>query len=189
VVPTGRMTEQWETRDRQISYACPGFEVVTDEVVLPDGRATEFDHVAEGESVVVLALTGEANGDVVVIEEWRQAVGRVNRGLPAGGLEAGEAPAAAARRELREETGYEAGELRPMTTVEPANGFADTVFHYFLARDCEPTAEQDLDRDETIAVGTAPFDDLLADVRDDRLRDGRAAFAVTYHALFGDGGE
>ena len=172
----------WETLSTHTSYTCEGFDVVTDDVRLPDGTETDFDYLSEDDSVVILPF--DADGNVVVIEEWRQAVGRVNRGLPAGTLEAGEDPATAAHRELAEETGHEAGDIEPLTTVEPANGFADSVFHYFVARGCEPTADQTLDYNESIRVDTAAFDDLREAARTDDLRDGRTMLAVLYYALF-----
>jgi ADP-ribose pyrophosphatase len=172
----------WETLYTRTSYRCEGFDVVTDDIRLPDGTETEFDYLSEDDSVVILPF--DADGDVVVIEEWRQAVGRVNRGLPAGNLEDGEKPATAAHRELAEETGHEAADLEPLTTVEPANGFADSVFHYFVATGCEPTADQALDYNESIRVDTTAFDDLLAAARADDLRDGRSMLAVCHYALF-----
>ena len=64
---------------------------------MPDGTEGEYHYVSAPPSVVVLPFM--TDGDVVVIEEWRQAVDRVNCGLPAGGLESEDAgPAAAARR-------------------------------------------------------------------------------------------
>jgi len=176
----------WELLDAETAYSCPGFDVITELVRLPDGTETDFDYVEEGHSVVILPFT--VDGDVVVIEEWREPVRRVNYGLPAGGIEDDDTNRRiAVERELAEETGYEADAIEQMTAVEPANGFADTVFHYYRARGCTPTASQDLDHDETIAVDTAAFDELLAAVRDGRLRDGRAALAILYHDAFDDG--
>jgi ADP-ribose pyrophosphatase len=71
-----------------------------------------------------------------------------------------------------------------MTTVEPANGFSDAVFHYYVARRCEQTADQDLDHNESISVDTTTLDDLVEATREGELRDGRTAFAVVYYALF-----
>ncbi|WP_424013522.1 NUDIX hydrolase [Halorubrum xinjiangense] len=184
----------WETLDTDIDYACPGFDVRRDEVRFPNGETDGFHYVDEPPAVVVLPLTPD--GDVVVIDEWRQAVGRVNRGIPAGTMEPadeGEANAngeasddaieLAAARELAEETGYEADSFERLTTVEPTNGMANAVHHHVLATGCEPTAERDLDHNESIAVETVPYDDLLAAVVDDELRDGRAVTAVLWYEL------
>jgi ADP-ribose pyrophosphatase len=174
----------WETLGGDVVYECPGFDVRREAVRLPDGTETEFDYLSEPPAVVILPLTPD--GSVVVIEEWRQAVGRVNRGLPAGTVESDDADlAAAARRELREETGYDAGSVEALTSVEPSNGVAGSVHHYFLARDCEPTAEQELDFNESIRVETTSRAALRESIRDGDIRDGRAALAVLYFELFG----
>ena len=184
----------WETLDSDIDYACPGFDVRRDEVRFPDGETDGFHYVDEPPAVVVLPLTPD--GDAVVIDEWRQAVGRVNRGIPAGTMEpedggegvadggpTDEAIERAAARELAEETGYEADSFERLTTVEPTNGMANAVHHHVLATGCEPTADRELDHNESIAVETVPYDDLLAAVVDDELRDGRAVTAVLWYEL------
>ncbi len=173
---------RWETIDEQIAYSCPGFDIVNETVELPDGTETDFDYLTEGESAVILPFTTE--GEVVVIDEWRHAVKRTNRGLPAGSLEPDEDHEAGARRELREETGYEAGEMRYLGGFEPANGFANAYFHYFVAEECERTGEQSLDDNETIEVSTTEFETLLEAVRTDELEDGRTATALLHYALF-----
>ena len=172
----------WKTLDSRTEYTCPGFDVVRDDVRLPDGTETAFHYVSEPPSVVVLPFT--ADGEVVVIEEWRQAVDRVTYGLPAGGLEADDGdPVAAARRELTEETGYEAGSVEALSTYEPANGLFDAVFHYVVARDCEATGERALDHDESIRVDTTTFETLRERVLSGGLLDGRSALGIMRYAL------
>ena len=173
----------WETIDSEIDYRCPGFDVRRSDVRLPDGTDTDYHHVEEVESVVVLPFL-PGGDEVVLIEEWRQAVDRVNRGLPAGGVEPEEDDLeAAARRELREETGYEADTMAHLCTTEPVNGIANSTHHTFVARGCVPTAEQDLDGDESIRTLTVAYDDLVAAVREGEIRDGRAALAVSRYEL------
>lgn len=177
----------WETIDRRVAYTCPGFDVVAETVRLPGGMETDFDYVSEPPSVGILPFTDD--GEVVCIEEWRQAVDRVNRGIPVGGVEPTDDDLeAAVRRELAEETGHEAASIAPLVTVEPANGIADSVMHFFVARGCRETAEQRLDRDESIRVHRTTYDALRTAVGDGEIRDGRTVLAVSYYELFGDGG-
>ncbi|MFA9518321.1 NUDIX hydrolase [Halopenitus sp. H-Gu1] len=173
----------WETIGTDIDYTCPGFDVRRDEVRFPDGTDGEYHYIEEPPAVVVLPFTPE--DDVVVIDEWRQAVGRVNRGLPAGTIEStdeGDVEAAAAR-ELAEETGYVADSFERLIDVEPSNGITNSRHHHVLARGCEPTADRNLDGNESIAVDVVAYDDLLADVVDGTIVDGRTAMAVLYHEL------
>lgn len=172
----------WETLDSELDYRCPGFDVRCDTVRFPDGTEGAYHSVEEPDAVVVLPFT--PSGDVVVIEEWRQAVSRLNLGLPAGGLEPDDDDlAAAARRELAEETGYEAAALDAVGSFEPSNGLLDVTHHHFVARGCEPTGEQRLDDNESIRVGRRPFAALRDRALAGDLRDGRSALAVLRHAL------
>jgi ADP-ribose pyrophosphatase len=172
----------WETLDSRLDYRCPGFDVRRDAVRFPDGTEGEYHSVAEPDAVVVLPFTPD--GDVVVIEEWRQAVGRLNLGLPAGGLEPDDDDlVAAARRELAEETGYEAAAIDRAGSFEPANGLLDATHHHFVARGCEPTGEQRLDDNESIRVDRRPFAALRDRALAGDLRDGRSALAVLRHAV------
>ena len=178
------MTEdslRWNTKATEIDYSSPAFDIRRDAVELPDGTVTDYHYVEESPAVVILPLTAE--GRVVVIKEWRQAVDKVNRGLPAGSCEDDEDIFDAARRELREETGYEAGSLEHLLTVEPSNGISNSVHHHFVAHDCEPTAAQELDDNESIRVDVTDYDEYLASVVDDELDDGRAALTVAHYEL------
>jgi len=172
---------RWETLDSGIDYECPGFEVRRDDVRLPDGTKTDYHYVDESPAVVILPLTPD--GDVVVIEEWRQAVDRINLGLPAGSMEGDEEPATAAHRELREETGYDASKMEHLLTTEPSNGIANSVHHHFVAYDCEPSAKQELDHNESIRVDTVAYDEYLDSVVNDELNDGRSALTLLQYEM------
>ncbi|WP_049970078.1 NUDIX hydrolase [Haladaptatus cibarius] len=174
----------WETLDSEVAYSCPGFDIYHEDVRLPNGTKTDFDYLTEPESVAILPFTED--GDVVVIEEWRQAVSRISRGLPVGGVEPeDENLEASAHRELTEETGYEADRVSHLTTVEPANGIADSVMHYFVARDCVPTGEQELDHNESIRSMTTTYDALKEEITADGVYDGRTILGVSYYETFG----
>lgn len=171
----------WTTENRENAYACPGFSIVHEDVTLPNGVRTDFDYLHDGPSVVIIPFT--PHGDLVLIDEWRQAVKRVTTSFPAGGIEPGEGFHDAAHRELTEETGYEAEAVQPLDTFEPATGISDAVFHYFVATDCRPTGTQDLDDDESIRVRTSTLEELVNDVFHGELKDGRTALGLLRYVL------
>ena len=176
----------WDTLDTEIAYSCPGFDIRRDQVRFPDGVEGQFDYLVDEPAVVILPFT--PSGEVVVIEEWRQAVDRVNRGLPAGGREAEDADIeATAYRELTEETGYVADRVEHLVTLEPANGITDAVHHYFVAHDCIKNGEQDLDHNESIRVDLTTYETLREQVHRGQVRDARTALAVFYFDLAGPG--
>ena len=177
----GEKSLRWQTDGRESAYACPGFSIVHEDVTLPDGTETDFDYLHDGPSVVVLPFTPD--GELVVIEEWRQAVKRVVRGFPSGGVEPSESLPDAAHRELVEETGYEAADVRHLDTFEPATGITDAVFHYFVATACEPTGHQNLDDDETIRVATSTLEAMVDRLVTGDLGDGRTALGLLRYVL------
>lgn len=168
---------RWETIDSEVSYSCDGFDVVTDSVKLPEGSITEFDYVSEPPSVGIVPITHDER--IVLIEEWRQAVKRVNFAIPIGGVEPEDGTIIdSAERELREETGYVPETVESILTIEPANGFADSVTHLFRATGCRRLGDQDLDTDESIRVIEMDPDAVYDLVRNGEIRDCRTVAAL-----------
>lgn len=100
-------------------------------------------------AVAIVAVT--PNRELVLVRQYRYAAGRFLLEIPAGTLEPGERPEDTARRELREETGYAAGQLRPLGSFFSAPGFCDEVVHLFAAEGLT-AGEQDTDVGEDIEL-------------------------------------
>jgi 8-oxo-dGTP pyrophosphatase MutT (NUDIX family) len=132
------------------------------------GQVRPFTILECPEWVNVVAITVE--GRVILIRQFRHGTGEVTLEIPGGVVEAGETPAAAAARELREETGYAGGEPRLLGVVEPNPAIQSNRCHLFLIEGCARVGDLALDAGEDIAVLTAAVDEVLAAVDDGRIR-------------------
>jgi ADP-ribose pyrophosphatase len=152
-----------------------------DDVRLPSGRTSVREVIEHPGSVAILPIT--TTGEILLVRQYRYAVGREMLEIPAGLLEPGESPEAAARRELREETGHEAGELQLITACFPAAGFSNEHQTRFLATNCRPVA-YDADPDEGISLIRLPLrelDERLAS-ESELFQDGKTGFALLWYA-------
>lgn len=131
----------------------------------PDGEEAGYDVTLHGPVVSVLALTDD--DQVILTRQFRPGPERVMVDMPSGFVDDGEDPAAAAARELAEETGYE-GTLSPVGRITP-NGYSTEVRHIFVARDCRQVRDQATAPDEHIEVFLVSIDELRRLLRDDRL--------------------
>ena len=123
--------------------------------------------------VNVLALSEDEQ--VIMVRQYRHGVGRVCVELPGGAVDEGESPAAALRRELLEETGFEVGQLEATVSLTPNPATHDNWVHSFLARDCRRVADPRLDATEDIEVVTVPIPEFV-----ERLLGGELAQAMHF---------
>jgi len=141
----------------------------------PDGRTVHLEIVRHPGAAAVLPL--HADGTLTLVEVQRHAAGGALLELPAGLLEPGEAPAAAAARELAEEAQLQAGLLIPLGRVWTAPGYTDEQVHLFLGLDLSPVTA-DPDPDEQIVTVRLAVDEAWRRVRDGRICDAKTICAL-----------
>lgn len=128
-------------------------------------------------AAVVPILMREADGAplVVLVEQERPAVGARTVEIPAGVVAAGENPTETARRELREETGYDAARITPLGTIYSSPGFTNETLYLFLARGLTRASESQgaLDSSEIAGVRVVPLDEAVAQAESGALRDAK----------------
>lgn len=130
--------------------------------------------------VAVIALTPE--NKVIIAQQFRVGPGRVMEELPGGYIEPGEDPEAAATRELREETGYQAGTMTKLGSMHKG-AYSSLVFHFYLAQDCRLIdTVRSLDEAEEIEVDTISIAQLFANGRRGLMTDANALF-LAYEKL------
>jgi ADP-ribose pyrophosphatase len=147
----------------KLSFKGRVFNVYTDTIEEPDGHRHIKDVVRHNGSVVMLAVderTNPADPDVILERQYRHAAGQYLIELPAGSRDAGEAPLAAAKRELIEETGYRAKKWTLLLRYFASPGFLGEWMQIYLARDIrEGVATPELD--EHIEILRMPLSEAM----------------------------
>ena len=146
-----------------------------DTVRLPNGHLTTREVIDHPGGVAVVAI--DENDNVLTVKQYRYAFQTVLEEIPAGKLERGEDPAAAARRELSEETGASCETLTPLGEILASPGGFTEALHLYMATGLT-FGSQHPDEDEFINFERVPFDTLLDRCLSGDLRDGKTVAGV-----------
>ena len=173
---------EWRRHGERFVYENPWLSVSLVDVEVPGIRRFEH-HVAHTADAAGVLVVDEA-GRVLMLWRHRFIPDRWGWEIPAGRIDDGESPQEAARREGREETGWEPGPLRPLFRFHPVAGMVDTEFHVFVAEGAthrgEPSDPAEADRIEWIER-----DRLRQLLLDDQVQDGLSVLACTWWIAFG----
>ncbi len=151
------------------------FTVTQDRVQLKNGHVAIREVVHHNGGAAILAL--REDGCVAMVRQYRYAVGRDVLEIPAGKVEADEAPLETARRELREEAGLIADSLVPFASVLPTCAYCTETIHIFLASSLHST-EQALDDDEFLSVFWMDLEDVFQLVMRGEIVDSKTVSAI-----------
>jgi 8-oxo-dGTP pyrophosphatase MutT (NUDIX family) len=166
----------WRTTATREVYSNPWITVREDQVVRPDGSPGIYGVMSTSRAVGVVAVTSA--GAIVLVGQWRYTLGAYSWEIVEGGSDDGEAPLAAAKRELVEEAGYEAGSWSTLIgELALSNSVTDEVATVFLATDLTEVA-RDPDPTEILTVRHVDLDTALAAYDDGAITD-----AITVAAL------
>ncbi|MCS3918229.1 NUDIX hydrolase [Fervidibacter sacchari] len=146
-----------------------------DTVRLPNGRTSTREVVVHPGAVAVVPMLED--GRVILVKQYRHAVGKILMEIPAGTLYPDETPEECALRELREEVGYAAGRLEKLTSVYLAPGYSTELIHLFLATDLQP-AEGETDEDEFLKPVTLTLDEAVAQIANGEIQDAKTVAAL-----------
>ena len=117
--------------------------------------------------VNVIPLT--SNHEVVLVRQYRHGIKDITLEIPGGVVEANDSPEEAARRELREETGYHASDMDQLGSVYPNPAFLNNTCYTYLARDVSLVGEQEQDEKEDIEVVLRPVEDIPRLIREGEI--------------------
>ena len=151
-------------------YSGPVFHITRDAVLLPDGNRSRRDLVHFSGGVVIFPV--DEQGKVTLVHQFRYAQGLVLLEAVAGKLERGEEPLPAAKRELKEETGFTADRWTDLGYICTSPGFCTERLYLYLAEGLHP-GEQELDVGEFLQCETLSLEELEAHIASGQVTDGK----------------
>jgi ADP-ribose pyrophosphatase len=170
--------------DSKVAFEGPLFRVMREHIVEPNGREAQRDIIRHNGSVVILAVDpGKKKKDpwIVIERQYRHAAGQYLWELPAGKLDGGEAAVEGAKRELAEETGYQAQKWSPLVEYFASPGFLGESMKVFLAEglvagDAHP------EDDEAIDFRLVKLSELLEKIDKGKIIDGKTLTTILLYA-------
>ena len=158
------------TLSRERVFSGKVFDIERNRVRMPNGRDVMLDVVRHAKSVVLLPIPEP--GQVVLVRQYRYAVDTWLWELPAGTVDPGEEPEAAARRECHEEIGQVPRTIVRLTALWPTPGYCDEEMVFFkLSGLSVPEAAAALDEDEDIEPGTFTIEEARDMIRRGDITD------------------
>ena len=140
-----------KTLSSQLAYDGRAVKLRVDTVRLPSGRETKRETVEHGDSVAIVAI--DANDNVLLVNQFRKAVEKELLEIPAGGIDPGEDPVTAVRREMQEETGYLPQKVERLGGFYSSPGYCTEYLHLYLATDLVPSQ---LHAEDTESIRVVP---------------------------------
>lgn len=144
-------------------------------VTLPNGAIAELELITHPGASAVVPLKDDET--VVMIRQYRHAVGGYIYEIPAGKLHPGEDPRDCAMREVEEEIGYKVGTLEPLLSFFTTPGFTDEIIHVYLGKDLT-VGKQDLGEDEVLEIIEMPLAKTIGLIKDGSIKDGKTIIGL-----------
>jgi ADP-ribose pyrophosphatase len=152
---------RWKEGLRKEIFKANIFSIRETKAIAPDGREATFTVMDAPDWAIIIPLLHEADAKhFLMVWQYRHGSADLSLEFPGGVIEAGEAPEEGARRELLEETGYAAKELKKLGSFNPNPAFMSNQVHIFLAEVFNEKKGQNLDDNEYVDVAKIPADEL-----------------------------
>jgi ADP-ribose pyrophosphatase len=151
------------------------------EACMPNGKTGNYDLVRHNDSVSILPL--DHDGNIWFVRQYRLGAEKELLELPAGVMELNEDPLECAHREIREETGMDAGSMVYLGKAYLAPGYCTEAMYFYLARDLQ-AAPLGQDEDEFIVIQKIPSVDIPSMIKKGLIQDSKTLAALTLASLY-----
>jgi len=177
---------KWKVLSSSYVLKTPWLKVKKDKVRLPNGKIIDDFFSVEGNELVALLAVNDSK-EVLLVKQYRHAVGQETFDLPGGAVRKNETPIAAAKRELAEETGYSARQLKKMITYYPDSGKKGDVKHIFLAeglKHISKIANGGEEDEEILSIKWLPLSEIDKGIARGKLKEATLQLAVLYYIRY-----
>jgi 8-oxo-dGTP pyrophosphatase MutT (NUDIX family) len=175
--------EPWKKRERRVDYDCGFFKVHLDYSASPiTGKEYPFYVLSTRDWVNMIALTPEKK--VIMVSQFRHGSGEISLEIPGGAVDAKETALDGAKRELREETGYESSEWHLLGSVRPNPAILSNTCHFHLALNAKKVSDLHLDEAEELEVSLHDLREIPGMIKKEHIRHSLVVAAFYYLDLF-----
>ncbi len=168
--------EKFKKLDKELKFKGYKIDVVKQRLITPENKEVLWDIVEHpGASAVIPVMD---DGKIIMVKQYRATCDDLVLEIPAGVLDFDdEEPIECAKRELREETGYESEDVEFLYKFYSSIGIFDEVIHVFIANNLKPS-KQDLDEHEIIELYTYTLDELIDMIFNGEIIDNKTISAI-----------
>ena len=163
-----------EVIDRRKIFKGRVIDLSIESVIFPK-QQVEMECINHPGGAAVVPLVSD--GSVVLIKQYRHCISDTIWEIPAGRLEPGEDPLVCAKRELEEEVGYRAAQVRKLTEIYSAPAYCTEIISIFLAIGLTPSTQR-LDDDEIIKVVNLPLAEAIAKIKTGEIKDAKTVVGL-----------
>lgn len=168
--------EEFKRLDRKLVYKGSIIDYYKDTIQVPNGNVVQWDYIHHNGAAAVVPV--RADGKILMVRQYRNALDRYTLEIPAGGLLSPEEPTKeAAARELEEETGYRSENLSLLITLRTTVAFCNEKIDIYVATNLEK-GRQHLDEDEFINVEAYEPEELSQMIYDGKIEDSKTISAI-----------
>ncbi|MCH8556956.1 MAG: NUDIX hydrolase [Balneolia bacterium] len=176
---------KWSTESETVICETRVFDVIKKKMRMPGGaKSSDFFTLKAPDWVNVIAI--DENNEVILVEQYRHGTDDISLEIPGGVIEAthGNNPLEAAKRELKEETGYESDNWTHLGSVSSNPALFNNYCHVFLAENCRKSGNQELDKHEDISVRKMSYYDFCESALDGRIHHALAIAALAKYQVY-----
>ena len=166
---------------RKVIYQCPWVNLYRDKIALANGHIIDQYHYLDFGLGTIAAVVENDVGQILLAKIPRYVTGTVSWELPAGGIDEGETPIEAAKREVMEETGYETDDHQQIGFYHPLNGIANMAVYVIHCNAGSSSGEWD--QNEVLSTRWFTKAELVEMINSQQIPDGYTLTALLLHIL------